>query len=283
MQPCTTCTNARDAIQSGHLECLSSALEEGHFTSLGALVEQACFMGSIKCLEETIAFFARAPTTGRVPHDSYDLSDSFPNAFDIAIKERHIDCVRLICRCMNFGFPNPIQMVADEGDLDSMKWLHEQGDVINDYALHTASRHGHLECMRYAHEQGGAGWSYLTACGPAQGHLDALKYAHGKGAKLNESVIMEAARGDHLECLQYIIESGCKYPVNDSHIRRNKVTIIKGLVRRRSAATIVRAWRTFKMNKRMKAVSLIEDAFITWSCRPGEGRWYKKALASFLG
>lgn len=205
---------------------------------------------------------------------------------------------------------------ALHGRLDCLVYAHEHGAPWHD-TMRGASL-GSLDCMVYADEHG-APWSGCEVFNAAGGNLDRLKYAHkhapqhatspfdcytmqiaakghlecleythehGGSEQMDQKATHTAADGDHVECLQFLIERGCVYDARQPSILLHRLVVMASLHRRRSAIRIQRAWRAAAEVIRRRpllrcAVSVIEDAYITWASRPGCGIWYKQAAMSF--
>ena len=70
--------------------------------------------------------------------------------------------------------------MAENGNLELLKVLHENGCPWDVTTCSEAALNGHLECLKYAHESG-CPWSEWTCTRAAEGgHLECLKYAHLK-------------------------------------------------------------------------------------------------------
>jgi len=72
-----------------------------------------------------------------------------------------------------------------------------------------AAVRGDVECLKYAHENG-CPWNELTSWGAAKnGHIECLKYAHENGCPWDERTCWEAAEFGQFECLKYALKEGC--------------------------------------------------------------------------
>ena len=102
---------------------------------------------------------------------------------------------------------------AKNGDLECLKYLHENGCPWDADATRMAAAHGHLECFKYLHENG-CPWENETLLeaqnlAAEHGYLECLKYIHENGCPLNWQAAKSAATFGHLECLKYLHENGC--------------------------------------------------------------------------
>lgn len=157
---------------------------------------------------------------------------------------------------------------ASRGHLDCLRYAHQHGAEWSRFTT-TLAAGGYLECLRYAHEHG-ASFDHTTMYAAASGHIECLAFAHEHGAIMDDYATCSAARGDHQDCLTYLVERGCPVRLCED-TWRNRVTIVRAMTRRRRVVTIQRAWRAIRMATRRRAVAIIEDAYITWACRPGCG------------
>ena len=100
--------------------------------------------------------------------------------------------------------------MAEKGNLELLKCLHENGCPWNGYTCSTAAFQGHLECLKYAHENG-CPWDEKTCSRAAlRGHLECLRYARENGCPWGVWTCALAARYGHLACLTYAHENGCR-------------------------------------------------------------------------
>ena len=71
--------------------------------------------------------------------------------------------------------------MAENGNLELLKVLHENGCPWDESTCRSAALGGHLECMKYARDNG-CPWNTDTCFLAAEnGHLECLKYAHENG------------------------------------------------------------------------------------------------------
>ncbi|MEW5314926.1 MAG: hypothetical protein WDW38_006385 [Sanguina aurantia] len=296
---CCGCVTTGDSVRKGHLSCLRRQLQSRCTReTMEHLADVACQVGSAKCLREICEHAAKTSVKLVVW-----------NGLSFALRDDHLDCIRTLLE-MGVGIHNAMQNAARFNHLPAMRLMKEFGVPFTDLAVWGASKHGHLECLIYAREQGapwyptttsvaaacrdmaclvyahehGAPWCENTALFATRGYggVAALEYALDHGAELSPLATQAAAyldRGGHLRVL---VERGCPYSdPSSTHIRRNRDSVLEGRTRRRSAITIQRAWRTTLDARRRRAVAVIEDAYITWSCRPHVGRWYVRTCQNF--
>ncbi len=83
--------------------------------------------------------------------------------------------------------------MAENGNLELLKVLHENGCPWDAWTCANAARIGHFECLKYAHDNG-CDWDEWTCFWAAEyGQLECLQYAHENGCPWNESTCSSAA------------------------------------------------------------------------------------------
>ena len=73
----------------------------------------------------------------------------------------------------------------------------------------TAARFGNLEILKYLHENGCPWYSDTCSSAADGGHLMCLTYAHEHGCKWEEDTCSFAAKKGHIKCLKYAHENNC--------------------------------------------------------------------------
>ena len=125
----------------------------------------------------------------------FDTTSTISWALEKCIERRERFCARM----------------AENGNLELLKVVHENGCPRDRWTCWRVAFHGHLECLKYAHENE-CPWDNYTCCNAARrGNLECLKYAHEKGCPWDESTCCNAAENGHLECLKYARENGCPW------------------------------------------------------------------------
>ena len=108
----------------------------------------------------------------------------------------------------------PIDQAAKEGDLTLLILLHKQNNRRNEFTTKTsalAAEGGNLDCLKYLHENG-CPWDLDTPnMAGLNGHLDCLKYAHENGCPWNSSTTAHISNRGQFECLRYAYENGCPW------------------------------------------------------------------------
>ena len=135
-----------------------------------------------------------------------------------------------------------INMAADQGNLEMVKYCVANECPINEFACANAAKNGHLECLKYLREEVKAPWDSELPLGrlqmvistysnillsvsminiaywrvglrPRDGHLDCLKYLH-ETAKWpwDSQAVREAHENNHTDCVQYLLDNDCPLP-----------------------------------------------------------------------
>lgn len=178
----------------------------------------------------------------------------------------------------NGGTEHPLQarkrmcsldQMIQSGDLVGIKKCRLEGVPWGERSMWYAVRAGRLDVMRYLHESG-VPWNEHSTFDAYSGSLCVSDLATSVAAWL-----------DQVECLQFLVERGCKIDPRGDGVWRHRLAIVHAMARRRAAFVIQARWHAARARVRARAVSVIADAYITWACRPREGLWYRRALESF--
>ena len=109
---------------------------------------------------------------------------------------------------------------AEAGDLDELKRLRggRAWSIMDEHTIEWAARCGQMESLKFAHENG-CPW-HVRVCREAAGagHLECLKFARENGCPWDATTCATAAFWGHLECLKYAHENGC--PIDVAELRR---------------------------------------------------------------
>ena len=130
------------------------------------------------------------------------------------LKNKSPKCIQCIKVMKDNGYKlpeNSCDIAIEYGNVEFLKYAHENGCPWNKETRYSAARKGHLECLRYAHENGCPWNEYTCSAAADNGHLECLKYAHENGCPWDGYVCSNAAYNGHLECLRYAHENGCQW------------------------------------------------------------------------
>jgi hypothetical protein len=113
---------------------------------------------------------------------------------DRCLRDRHLDVIsqfeeiyktirmRII---EDFGWDDETcAKISRKGEVDLLRYAHENGCHWDRFTCVEASGRGHLECLKYLHENG-CSWDRDTRAKSSwMGHLECLKYAHENGCQI---------------------------------------------------------------------------------------------------
>lgn len=276
-QSCScSCNSLVFAATRGHVACVRR-FHQDSLPSMADLVQAlacACSKGNLECIKFLVG------CGGQV--------DSF-SVFWLIYRGR-LPCVQFLHEHGIPWTPNVMSEAAMSGDVQMMTYIYEhmspteqEGAFLNPEATYYAAKN--LECLKYALSHGCL-WHPATMMRAAEGHLDCLQYCYEQGTDWSARTTSAAAWlaadcENYCACLVFLVERGCLISTSDCYITKNRVVIAQAMRRRRAAKVIQLAWLAKKRATACRAVSVIEDAYIKWTCRPGAGQWYQRALLSF--
>ncbi|CAB9530144.1 ankyrin repeat protein [Seminavis robusta] len=100
---------------------------------------------------------------------------------------------------------------AENGHLELLQWLKENGCPWDSWTCHRAASGGHLEILKWARENGCPWNEYTCACAAENGNLEILKWARENDCPWNEQTCSRAAKNGHLDILEWVHENGCPW------------------------------------------------------------------------
>lgn len=270
------CNTVDGAALRGHVECVTRIHQSTPLSSseLTNALANACTIGSLECIKYLCS-------CGAV-FDNY-------SRFWLIYRGR-LPCVEFLYEHGETWTHNVMSEAARSGRVEIMKYIfdhmpasYQKVAFWNPETMYYAARD--IECLRYA-DSHGCQWHQDTMERAAEGHIDCLQYCYTHGASWSARTTSAAASlaseiKAHAECLRFLVERGCCFSTSDHYIRKNRVVIADAMAKRRAARIIQLAWRAKKQARRRKAVSVIQDCYVSWACRPGNGPLYKRALQSF--
>ena len=78
-------------------------------------------------------------------------------------------------------------------------------------SVQKVAENGYLECLKYVHENGCSWDKSVAEAAAANGHLQCLRYLHANGCSWDKTVSEAAMANGQLACLQYLHENGCSW------------------------------------------------------------------------
>lgn len=280
------------AASQGQLECLKYAISHGS-PQCHAAMFYAAQGGHLECLKYLFV------NGGSLCEHTF-----------AATAEGHLDCLRFAHENGAKWTAN-VTNAASKGHLQCLKFAHEHNAPWTRSTMEITAD-GHLDCLKYAHTHG-CNWTRTgteAKVAARNGHFDCLKYVLDNGALLPNDYItlifdwhytcpgydynsliphqglFETIDGrfnqcGHLKCLSYMIDKDTQVTVDSFRDAVYKRLVAMAMRRSLSASIIQRSWKRMKLEQKRHAVSVIENAYITWACRPGHGIWYVRHLESF--
>jgi hypothetical protein len=121
-------------------------------------------------------------------------------------------------------------LAAKSGNLDCLRYLHENGCKIKDYmsyggnVCNGAAEGGNLECLKYL-VNNGCMWSVYTCEIIAKfGNLEMLQYAHENGCYWDIDTCNMAMKYNNLDCLLYAYNNRCPgFERYQDYLRKNNM------------------------------------------------------------
>lgn len=104
--------------------------------------------------------------------------------------------------------------VAGTGNLETLKWLRENGYGYSFSSITYAAKGGHLEVLQWLKDNDyplyGSQWEGSLCVGAAgNGHLEVLQWLKENNCHWNLATTACAAGNGQLETLQWLVENGC--------------------------------------------------------------------------
>lgn len=106
---------------------------------------------------------------------------------------------------------NATRVAAFFGNLNLLKYLHDNDFTWSEDTCWAASQNGHLECLQYAHCKGCPWDAQVYVHAAIYGHHSCMKYAYEEGLEWQTVVCTVAAQAGSLEFLRFAHEHGCPW------------------------------------------------------------------------
>lgn len=281
MRPCScscscSCSTIKGAALRGHVKCVTRIHLVTPLNAAGLMdaLADACTVGDLECIEYLYSCGAK--------FDEYAK-------FWLIFRGR-LPCVRFLHEHGEPWSQNVMAEAAMSGRVEIMRYIFDHMPVSeqalafwNPETTFYAARN--IECLQYADRQG-CQWHTATMDRAAEGHLACLQYCYAHGASWSERTTSSSANlasdiKAYAECLQFLVERGCRFCSTDYYIRKNRLIIADAMTRRRAARILQLAWRAKKEAEARHAVSVIQDFYLSWACRPVTGLFYMRSMQSF--
>ena len=178
------------AVASSSLPCLQYALDFGEFNvvSISEAMKTAATYGNIECMRvlQGAGAFADVHTTLLAVANNQSESVKYLHSLNCAFPER-------ICA----------NAVKSNGDVEMLRFLHEEVGADLTDTLFAAAENGRLDCLQYAHEHGAAWHVDVCMLAASGGHLHCLRYAHEHGCPWDEETVKAAVSARSWGCFTY--------------------------------------------------------------------------------
>ncbi len=173
------------AAKNGHLECLKYLHQQYCPWDEGTTFASAT-AGCTNCLAYPICI-------------GYALENNCPcdyRAAKSAARNGHVGTLKLIRQGVSLTYLEWKLVTAassEYGQVECLRYLHEEGGVIDMLALLAAARGGQLESMKYLYEFGYSWDSFVAHMAASRGHLNCLQFAIEHGCTWDSSALDKAA------------------------------------------------------------------------------------------
>jgi len=244
-----------EAAQGGHTACLKLLHRAGHRFDEEAL-RISVIRGHVDCVDYMLSKGCRQerrdfeicdgpPTPAHFVCVEKVIAAGFrPNDFgdESAVKNGHLDCLCLFGG-ESWWDEEVCAMAARRGNVQMLRYLHENGWDWDGNTCAGAAGSGHRDCLVYALTNGcpwkekhlyqiiNAGlWSaFVSAAKPDEnnnrpsrtaaslGRLDLLRDVCAKGWKCDQGTCAKAAQAGSLACLAYLHDRGCLWDQQTCH------------------------------------------------------------------
>ena len=111
---------------------------------------------------------------------------------------------------------NDIRKAASFGDLDTVKYLFENGAPIDSHAIEGAAGYGYLNVVKYLFENKAPIDEYAIAGGAYNGRMHIVKYLFENKAPINRYVIECAIQTGQLNIVKYLFENGAPIDIKNA-------------------------------------------------------------------
>jgi hypothetical protein len=132
------------------------------------------------------------------------------NDYDEAAENEHMYCLKNLVRKGYVEKENVCYIAAENNNFEMLKVAVEIGFDVSDEAITaTAIVNGNLEMLKYLHENGCPITRHTVKEAAAWGRLDCLKYLHKNGCDWDSAAPLLAAENGNLDCFKYLYENQC--------------------------------------------------------------------------
>jgi hypothetical protein len=136
------------------------------------------------------------------------------NAADWSAQDGHLETLKWVRENGGEWTYKAADWAARNGHLETLKWIRENGGEWTSNAADYAARKGHLETLKWIRENGGEWTNWAADYAAREGHLETLKWIRANGGEWTSNAADHAAMNGHLETLKWIRENGGAWTSN---------------------------------------------------------------------
>jgi len=104
-----------------------------------------------------------------------------------------------------------INYASENGYLEIVKWLMENGVPRDERVITFASENGHFEMVKWLKENGAPWNEWTITYASKNGHFEIVKWLRENGAPWNEWTITYASKNGHFEIVKWLRENGAPW------------------------------------------------------------------------
>ena len=170
------------------------------------------------------------------------------------------------------------------GNLEIVKWLHENKEGCTTYAMNLAAEHGHLGIVKWLHESGSMCTTYAMNWAAHNGHLEVVKWLHlNRNEGCTTNAMDWAAENGHLEIIKWLHKSGgmCTTLAMDLAAANGHLEIVKWLHQNRNEGCTTDAMNIAIVHGHLETVKFLYQSFEScrqFSLNRNEGRYSHWAM-----
>lgn len=134
-------------------------------------------------------------------------------AYIAAARNARVDCLRYLCEARVskawLSSTRVCEAAASKGNLDCLRYAHENGCRWGRRTVSAAAYGGHLDCLAYAIENGCPYDAYAVEAAARSGKLRSLQYLYSVGAPVHGRALRAAVTADKVVAVQFLLDNGC--------------------------------------------------------------------------
>jgi ankyrin repeat protein len=196
----------RSAVKRGHSEMIKMLIDRG-----SGGIDEALHVSAKKGQLEMVKFLmARGADVNRrvdVDYSGGSLNGAIP-PLRRAAENGHLDVVEFLVDNGAKDFNGSLWSASRGGNLEVVKFLADKGGENLDFdeALSFAASHGHLEVVDFLLNKAPKKLDRTLHTAAREGHLEIVKFLVEKGAKGLDNAFLPAAERGHLEVIDYLLD-----------------------------------------------------------------------------